>query len=139
MFQIELTNAIWLFVIIFMIHDFEEIIAVENWSTRMEDQVRRLDRKIGYAIWKFWHISSYQFAKRDFFIFLTASFITFIKVQFMETDWAAILYGTFLIVVLLHNAIHLLQTIILKSYTPGLYTSLLIVTPYCIYLMSELF
>ncbi|PAD66611.1 HXXEE domain-containing protein, partial [Bacillus sp. 7586-K] len=28
MIQLELYNAIWLFVIVFMLHDFEEIIAV---------------------------------------------------------------------------------------------------------------
>jgi len=30
MFQIESQNALWLFVIVFMLHDFEEIITVEN-------------------------------------------------------------------------------------------------------------
>ncbi|WP_269843885.1 HXXEE domain-containing protein [Domibacillus epiphyticus] len=34
MFQLELYNAIWLFVVIFMLHDFEEIIAVEKWAKR---------------------------------------------------------------------------------------------------------
>ncbi|MBB4826312.1 hypothetical protein HNO89_003571 [Sporosarcina luteola] len=138
MFPLELANAIWLFVIIFMLHDFEEIIAVEHWSGRVEQRVKKLDRKLGYMIWRFWNINSYQFAKRDIFIFLAASFITLLKVQFMESGWAAAMYSIFLIIVLLHNAIHLVQTIILRSYTPGLYTSLLIVTPYCIYLLFAL-
>ncbi|QTD41886.1 HXXEE domain-containing protein [Sporosarcina sp. Te-1] len=138
MFPLELANAIWLFVIIFMIHDFEEIIVVEHWSGRVEERVKRLNRKLGYLIWRFWKVNSYQFAKRDIFIFLVASCITILKVQFMESDWAAVMYVIFLFIVLLHNAIHLVQTIILRSYTPGLYTSVLIVTPYCIYLLFAL-
>ncbi|MGE7926590.1 HXXEE domain-containing protein [Lysinibacillus xylanilyticus] len=42
MFHIELHNALWLFVIIFMLHDFEEIITVENWSQQTKHLVKTL-------------------------------------------------------------------------------------------------
>ncbi len=41
MIQLELYNAIWLFVIVFMLHDFEEIIAVEKWAKRTENIIRK--------------------------------------------------------------------------------------------------
>ncbi|MFT9819209.1 HXXEE domain-containing protein [Lysinibacillus sp. NPDC056185] len=138
MFQIELHNAIWLFVVIFMLHDFEEIITVENWSQKTNHLVKNTNNNLKLLIWKFWNINSHSFAKRDVFIFLVTSSIVFFKVQFIENNWTAILFISFLCFVLLHNLVHILQTIILKTYTPGLYTTLFLVTPYTVYLLNRL-
>jgi hypothetical protein len=138
MFKIELYNAIWLFAIIFMLHDFEEIISVENWARRMEDKVKNGNSKINKLTWDFWNVNSYSFAKRDVFIFLTMSVITFLKVQYIENTWIAGLFLAFLIFVLLHNVAHAVQTLFMKAYTPGLYTSIILVTPYTIYLLFRI-
>lgn len=135
MLQIELYNAIWLFVVIFMLHDFEEIIAVENWAKRTENRIIGDSKWISKNIWQFWNVNSYSFEKRDVFIFLTMSFITFFGTQNLESSWNSILYLSLLIFVLLHNLAHVLQTLILKTYTPGLYTAIFLVTPYTIYLL----
>ncbi|WP_243459554.1 HXXEE domain-containing protein [Metabacillus bambusae] len=45
---------------------------------------------------------------------------------------------SFLVFVLLHNIVHVLQNAIVKTYTPGLYTAIFIVTPYTIYLIYRL-
>ncbi|MUG73737.1 MULTISPECIES: HXXEE domain-containing protein [Paenibacillus] len=138
MFQLELYNAIWLFVVIFMLHDFEEIIAVEKWAKRTESRITGNSNRISKKIWQFWNVNSYSFAKRDVFIFLTMSIITFIKIQNLESLWSSILYLSFLIFVLIHNVAHVLQTWLLKTYTPGLYTAVFLVTPYTIYLLDRL-
>jgi len=138
MIQLELYNAIWLFVIVFMLHDFEEIIAVEKWAKRTENIIRKENKWINNRIWDFWNVNSYSFAKRDVFIFLTMSIITFVKVQYLESSWSSMLFLSFLIFVLLHNIAHVLQTLILKTYTPGLYTAIILVTPYTIYLIYRL-
>jgi Protein of unknown function with HXXEE motif len=138
MFQIEIYNAIWLFAVIFMLHDFEEIIAVEKWAKRTEHNIMNSNKWIHKKIWQFWNVNSYSFAKRDVFIFLTMSIITFIKTQNLESSWISILYLSFLIFVLIHNFVHIFQTCILKMYTPGLYTAILLVTPYNIYLIARL-
>lgn len=78
MLQIE--SAIWLFVVVFMLHDFEEIISVENWAKRTESVLRYEKNLVKKIIWRFWNVNSYSFAKRDVFIFLTMSIITFLKV-----------------------------------------------------------
>ncbi|WP_251405356.1 HXXEE domain-containing protein [Metabacillus litoralis] len=62
----------------------------------------------------------------------------FIKVQFIDSGWTAILFIIFLCFVLLHNLVHIIQTLILKTYTPGLYTAIGLVTPYTIYLFYRL-
>jgi hypothetical protein len=133
----ELYNAIWLFAIIFMLHDFEEIIAVENWAKGTENKVKSENRKINNMIWDFWNVNSYSFAKRDVFIFLTMSIITLVKVLYIESTWSSILYVSFLIFVLLHNVVHILQTLLMRGYTPGLYSSIILVTPYTIYLLTR--
>ncbi|WP_088350838.1 HXXEE domain-containing protein [Ureibacillus massiliensis] len=89
-------------------------------------------------IWKFWDINSHSFAKRDVFIFIVVSSIVFIKVQFIESHWIALFFISFLCFVLLHNLVHIIQTIILKTYTPGLYTAVCLVTPYTVYLLYKL-
>lgn len=138
MFSLEIHNAIWLFLVIFMLHDFEEIISVESWSKKTSNLVESNDSHLKKLIWSFWNINSNSFAKRDVVIFLVASTIVFIKVQFIESEWTAILFMIFLCFVLLHNLVHLMQTLILKTYTPGLYTAIGLVTPYTIYLFYRL-
>lgn len=138
MFQIELHNALWLFVIVFMLHDFEEIITVENWSQKTNHLVKNTNNNLKLLIWMFWNINSHSFAKRDVFIFLVSSSIVFLKVQFIDNNWTAVLFISFLWFVLLHNLVHIIQTIILKTYTPGLYTAVFLVTPYTFYLLNRL-
>lgn len=138
MFHIELHTALWLFVVVFMLHDFEEIIIVENWSKKNNHLIKNSKNNLKRLIWKFWNINSHSFAKRDVFIFLVASSIVFLKVQFIESNWTAILFISFLCFVLLHNLAHILQTVILKTYTPGLYTAVCLVTPYTLYLLNKL-
>ena len=138
MFQIELHNALWLFIVIFMLHDFEEIITVEHWSQKNKNLVKNSNNNLKLLIWKFWNINSHSFAKRDVFIFLIASIFVFIKVQFIDSNLTSVLFISFLCFVLLHNLVHILQTIILKTYTPGLCTAVFLVTPYTVYLLNRL-
>ncbi|WP_100407623.1 HXXEE domain-containing protein [Bacillus solitudinis] len=138
MLQLELYNAIWLFVVIFMLHDFEEIIAVEKWAMKNVSRIKGNSNWISKQIWQFWNVNSYSFAKRDVFIFLTMSIITFIKIENLESSWSSIMYLSFLIFVLIHNVAHVVQTWLLKTYTPGLYTAIFLVTPYTIYLLNRL-
>ena len=138
MFSIELHNAIWLFLVVFMLHDFEEIISVENWSRKTTYLIENTSNRLQILIWNFWKINSHSFAKRDVVIFLVCSTIVFLKVQFIESGWTAILFLSFLYFVLLHNLVHIIQTLILRTYTPGLITAIGLVTPYTIYLLYRL-
>ncbi|MGG0540838.1 HXXEE domain-containing protein [Priestia aryabhattai] len=138
MIELELYNVLWLFVVVFMLHDFEEIITVEKWAKAKEAKIKLQNKWISHKIWEFWNISPYAFAKRDVFIFLFMSLITFMKVLYLESYWSSILFVGFLIFVLVHNLIHLLQTLFIKAYTPGLYTAVLLVTPYTAYLLYRL-
>ena len=132
---IDVSNAIWLFVVVFMLHDFEEIISVEHWAHNTKSKLEQNNSWVNQKIWSFWNVNSYSFAKRDVIIFLIMSLITVITIFNLDQLWSQLLYTSFLIFVLFHNALHILQTIMLRTYTPGLYTALLLVTPYTIFLL----
>ncbi len=138
MLSIEIHNAIWLFLVIFMLHDFEEIISVENWSRKTFYLTENTSNRLKKLIWNFWNINSHSFAKRDVVIFLVISTIVFMKVQYIDSRLIAILFLSLLCLVLLHNLVHIIQTLILKTYTPGLYTAIGLVTPYTLYLFYRL-
>ncbi|WML56165.1 HXXEE domain-containing protein [Neobacillus sp. PS2-9] len=133
---LDVTNAIWLFVIIFMLHDFEEIISVEHWANNTKSKLNERNTWINQRIWSFWNVNSYSFAKRDVVIFMVMSIITVITIFNLHQTWSIPLYTSFLVFILFHNVLHILQTIMLRTYTPGLYTAILLVTPYSIFLLT---
>jgi hypothetical protein len=133
---LDVTNAIWLFVIIFMLHDFEEIISVEHWANNTKSKLNERNTWINQRIWSFWNVNSYSFAKRDVVIFMVMSIITVITIFNLHQTWSIPLYTSFLVFILFHNVLHIIQTIMLRTYTPGLYTAILLVTPYSIFLLT---
>ena len=133
---LDVTNAIWLFVIIFMLHDFEEIISVEHWANNTKSKLNERNTWINQRIWSFWNVNSYSFAKRDVVIFMVMSIITVITIFNLHQTWSISLYTSFLVFILFHNVLHIIQTIMLRTYTPGLYTAILLVTPYSIFLLT---
>lgn len=135
---LDVTTSIWMFVIIFMLHDFEEIISVEHWADKNKSKLNKNNSWLIQRIWSFWNVNSYSFAKRDVFIFLAMSLITIITIFNLHQNWSITFYTSFLLIVLVHNVLHILQTILLKAYTPGLYTAILLVTPYTIFLLTLL-
>ena len=133
---LDVPNAIWLFVIIFMLHDFEEIISVEHWANNTKSKLNERNTWINQRIWSFWNVNSYSFAKRDVVIFMVMSIITVITIFNLHQTWSIPLYTSFLVFILFHNVLHIIQTIMLRTYTPGLYTAILLVTPYSIFLLT---
>lgn len=136
--DLGLVNALWLLIVVFMLHDFEEIISVEHWAKKKEFIIKEQPNRFKHWIYQFWNISSHSFAKRDVFVFLFVSMVVFLKVQFIDSTWMDAIFIVFLTLILLHNIAHIIQTVIIKTYTPGLYTTIGLVTPYTIYLFSRL-
>ncbi|XKJ33966.1 HXXEE domain-containing protein [Priestia filamentosa] len=111
---------------------------VEKWPKAKGKTVKLHNNWIISKIWSFWNINSHELAKRDIFIFLFMAIITFSKALYLESYWSSVLFVSFLIFVLLHNLIHILQTLIVRAYTPGLYTAILLVTLYTVYVLFRL-
>lgn len=115
-------TIMWLFPIMFMIHDFEEIIFMKSWGKRHAEV---LDSKLHARIRKLTHVtldlSLPAFAYAVMLIFLLISIATLICVEFeLYAFWLGMVTVYFL-----HTLIHILQSIYLRMYIPAVVTSLL--------------
>jgi len=123
---------IWFFPILFIFHDFEEIIFMKLWINKNR---RYLSKKFPKLSKKFLNhfdnITTSAFAFGVVEEFLLIGMITVISYIF---NWYYIWFGLF-IAFTLHLIMHLIQTIILKKYVPATATSI-ICLPVCIYIIK---
>jgi len=123
------TFIISLFPIVFMFHDFEEIIFFKPWINKNSAYLReRFPRLSNNFLPRFESLSTSGFALAVAEEFVLLSLITYGSIYFDNYYlWLATFMGFFI-----HLIIHVIQWIILKKYIPTIITSL-ISLPYCIY------
>ena len=125
---------IWLLTIVFMIHDFEEIIFFKPWINRNKDYLTKKFPKISKRFLpRMENLSTSAFTLAVAEEFLLLSLITVGSVLFDNyLLWLAAFMGFFV-----HLLVHLGQWIILKRYIPAIYTTLLALI-YCVYALCEI-
>jgi len=125
---------IWLLPIVFMIHDFEEIIFFKPWINRNKDYLTKKFPKISKRFLpRMENLSTSAFTLAVAEEFLLLSLITVGSVLFDNyLLWLAAFMGFFV-----HLLVHLGQWIILKRYIPAIYTTLLALI-YCVYALCEI-
>lgn len=141
-FLLTIQTLIWLFPIMFIIHDFEEIIMVEKWLHNNQTKLyKRLPTKIANRIVKQFSMTTAQFAVAVLLIFLIISAATISANIYFYNGIAINLYFFIIItsVFFIHAFTHIGQTILFRSITPGTVTSLIIIIPYSILLYRSLF
>jgi len=128
--NLHILSVVWMFPIIFMIHDFEEILTIEKWVKQNKEYVFK---KIPSSMQKYYYSSfqmtTAQFAQDVFWTFLVITAATLIAVLFS-------FYFLFLMCLALffvHVFTHIGQAVYLRKYTPGVITSILLVLPYSLY------
>ncbi|WP_419886492.1 HXXEE domain-containing protein [Paenibacillus sp. B-A-8] len=128
--HINEVSLLWLLPILFMFHDFEEILVIEAWSakygTRVEVAIPPFMRKMYTSMM---HMTTRNFALDVLFVYILIVAVTCIAVFFSYY----LLYLAVLAVFFFHVFTHLGQTIYLKMYTPGVVTAVLVVLPYSLY------
>ncbi|MEK4381597.1 HXXEE domain-containing protein [Aeribacillus sp. FSL K6-2848] len=128
--QLHLISVLWLFPILFMFHDFEEILTVEKWTKQNKEQVLAvLPKSIRKYFYSSFQMTTVQFAYDVFWIFLTITTATCLAVIFS-------FYYIFLMLLFIffaHVFTHLGQALYLRKYTPGVITSIILVLPYSSY------
>lgn len=135
-FDMEIVMLIWLFVVVFMIHNFEEIILIERWFNRTYPIVKHRIPSFALSdIEKMKTITAAQFTFSILILFVSTIFL--IYMTFLTNNLAYFLgmnifFG-------LNIFIHPNQSLLLKSYVPGLITTILCIIPYNIYLFYTLF
>lgn len=125
MFSIK--TIVWLFPIIFMLHDFEEIFFVEAWKKRYKMQLQSTKmKKAPFSDLK--DTASFSIAVAIEFLIISA--LSFFSCIF---DWYLLWYGLFFGFTL-HLVIHCVLVIQFKNYVPGAVTTIPFL-PICIYLL----
>ena len=125
---------IWLFPIIFIFHDFEEIIFMQVWISKnkryLSDRFPKLSKKL---LPHFDNITTSSFAFGVAEEFILISIITIIS---YIINWYSLWIG-FFIVFTLHLLIHCFQALIVRKYVPAIVTSV-ICLPICIYIINQI-
>lgn len=128
-------SLVWLFIVVFVIHDLEEIIWVESWIKKNRKLVmNKVPRRTRNRLDKMFNITSGQFA-----VAVLLEFIIFIPFTFMAAEQEKFfIFLSFNVLFLLHVFTHLGQSLYLKMYTPGVVSAVIFVLPYTLYLFYRL-
>jgi hypothetical protein len=115
--------------VIFMLHEFEEILFFKIWLHKDKEYLCKKFPKIGskiYFQYDSFTTSGFVFAIAEEFLLI--SILTYVAILFeKEYLWFTVFMGFSI-----HIIIHIFQWIIYRKYLPTIFTSILIL-PYCIY------
>lgn len=124
-------NYIWLFPILFIFHDLEEIIGFGPWYKRNAKVIRERFPKVFMRYEKmFTDYSTEGMALAVLEIFVLSIFVCIIT-ELFSVQW---LWSGFFIGFLLHLVIHVIQSVIIRRYIPALATSVICI-PICIIIL----
>lgn len=126
---------VWLFPILFMVHDFEEVIFLRSWLIRNYSKIsERVPKPAKAMLLRMKDISVPAFSLGVAEEFMIISSVTVLSAAFSSY---IIWFGLFF-AFSLHLVIHILQSVFVKRYIPSLATSIAVM-PYCIYVYKMMF
>lgn len=138
---LDVQTLIWLFPIMFVFHDFEEIIMIEKWMKKNSTTLYNLlPKKMADRIIEQFSMSTAQFSVAVLVIFLFVSSSTYMASQYVTQGMFGNIYffTTLTLIFFLHAFTHIGQSFIFRSITPGAITSLIIIIPYSLVLYRSL-
>lgn len=133
--HMDVISLLWLLPVVFMFHDFEEILTVEAWGNKHGPAITAsLSPALRKRMAPMMGMTTRDFAMDVLFVYILIVGVTFVAV-FLEFYWP---YLAVLAVFLLHVFTHLAQSMVLKLYTPGVVTAVLLAFPYSLYAFYRL-
>lgn len=115
---------VWIFPVLFMLHDFEEIIMINAWQQRNKKYIKNLEHKhIPFDC----NASTAAFSIAVAEEFLILSVITLVSSLINNY----ILWYGFFIAFTLHLFFHIFQFLIFKKYVPSIITSIIFIPISC--------
>ncbi|BBF41936.1 hypothetical protein lbkm_0616 [Lachnospiraceae bacterium KM106-2] len=118
---------VWIFPIIYMLHDFEEIIMAEVWGSRYHDEINICFPKNQPFGLNYVHTcQTPSFASGVYIFFTIYTIISFFSVFFQNY---ILWIGAFIPIILHFVIIHILICLKFKHYVPGLLTSVIFLIP----------
>ncbi|MEJ8304004.1 HXXEE domain-containing protein [Saccharibacillus sacchari] len=133
--SVSLTGLIWLGLVMFVIHDLEEIIWIKAIRSKGKAHVlNRIPKPLVSMFDRLLDTTSAQFAVA---VLLETLILTVVTFAAAEKGWY-LGYLAFMTIFLLHVFTHIGQTILLRMYTPGVVTALLVVFPFTSYTLYRI-
>lgn len=130
----DIKVMVWLFPILFIFHDFEEIIFIQAWISKYRGYLcERFPKLSNKLLPHFDNITTSSFALGVAEEFILISIITVVS---YVTNWYMLWVGLF-IAFTFHLVIHCFQTLIVRKYVPAIITSV-ICLPLCIYIINHI-
>lgn len=116
--------------VVFMIHDFEEIIMFKPWLSKNREELELRFPKFERFLAKrnYFHYSTSAFSMAVLHEFLIITLVTTLSLWFRAYNWWFAAFSAYF----LHLFVHIIQWIIYKKYVPVIITSFFTL-PYCIY------
>ncbi|MCM3763761.1 HXXEE domain-containing protein [Neobacillus niacini] len=128
----DLKTLIWLFPIIFIFHDLEEIITIESSMKAYKNNPKSNFVKLTLRMRKKLGSTAAQLAVSAAWILLIISFTTVMTAHYSSNGGSFLLFTAILHLFVLQALMHIVQTIMFRGYTPGILTSLFLLIPYCL-------
>jgi hypothetical protein len=114
-------KLLWLVPVFFLLHNFEEALFMEKWS-----------KQSPLKIFQFQSIK--QFIVAISFLTVVGFLITYAGLQILEKPLGYLLVLEILVILLINAFFpHLILALRYQSYNPGLFTALIIIIPFSIY------
>ena len=129
--MLDIYTIIWLFPIIFMFHDFEEIIFIKPWFTKNRERIRAGFPRISGKLLPY--TDSLTTSSLSLGIAGMFMLVCVVTVTVHMTDWYYLWFGVF-IVFTLHLLFHCFPSFAFKGYAPAVVTSV-ICLPLCCYMI----
>ncbi|MFC3748559.1 HXXEE domain-containing protein [Paenibacillus sp. GCM10012306] len=121
------TSILWLLPIIFMLHDFEEIIPIPGWLHRnREDILKKVPNALRSRVGKMSALTAPQFSAAVGVLFVIFSIATFLAYEYEFF----LLYIVLSLGLFLHAFFHIGVSLYLRRWTPGVVTSVVLLLPY---------
>lgn len=130
----SMSFLVWLLPVIFMLHDFEEIIMAEVWDKRFHERIMEKfpkRRPFGLGVNYAWQTPTLSIAVAiEFVLFSMVSYLSAAYLNYFL--WFSAFLGLLLHMVI----IHILACFWFKGYVPGAVTSAVLLIPGTIFLMK---
>ena len=128
-----MNELIWLFPLVFMFHNFEEIIFFKPWVKRNTRIIHaRFPLVASKLLPHFSKLSTSAFALGIAIYFILISIITYFSIAYhIYTFWFIAFMGFFMILI-----VHVIQWIVFRKYVPVIITSLISLI-YCFYTFNQ--
>ena len=133
--SVSINALIWLSLVMFVIHDLEEIIWVEPVLRKQKSHIlKRIPKGFVSLYEDMLNMTSSQFAVAVLLEFIILTVITFSAAEYGKYFW----FLAFISIFFIHVFTHVGQSLLLKIYTPGVVTAVVLVLPFTSYTLYRM-